>query len=151
MISRRLALAGLAAALLPAAALAHPHEELTLERLADLERQVTTFRTALKDAVQTRDLATLRAMYAASFAHTDEDGRVERRAARVAALLAGQPAIETAPASEIAVRLFGPDTAMVAGRSAVGGAELRWLQAMTRSAGHWQLAASQATRLAPAA
>jgi hypothetical protein len=151
MISRRLALAGLAGALVPVAVRAHPHEVLDQERLADLERQITTFRTALKDAADARDAAALRAMYATSFAHTDENGRVERRAARIAALVARRPTIETAPASEATVRLFGPDMALVTGRSSLGGVELRWLQALARTAGHWQLAASQATRLAPTA
>lgn len=154
MLSRRQLVAAAAVLPLPFGALAHPHEVLTSEQHGDIERQLMTFRNELKDAVAAKDVVRLRAMYADSFTHTHGSGKMDGKDARIVALLAGDPVIETAPASEFSIRVHGPDTAIITGRSPIlnrqdgKSYDFRWIQVCTRVSGDWQLAASQATRLA---
>ncbi len=154
MMDRRLALLSLAAAAIAAPALAHPHDELNDERRADIEKQVLAFRNNLKTAVAAKDVAKLKDMYADSFTHVHGTGKVDARDSRIISLLAEEPVIETASASEITVRIHGPDMTIVSGRSPIlnkqegKSYDFRWMQVMTRVNGEWQIAASQATRLA---
>jgi ketosteroid isomerase-like protein len=154
MIDRRLALLSLAAAAVATPSLAHPHEELNDERRADIEKQVLAFRNDLKTAVAGKDVAKLKEMYTDSFTHVHGTGKVDGRDSRIISLLAGEPVIETASASEISVRIHGPDMAIVSGRGPIlnkqegKSYDFRWMQVMTRVNGEWQIAASQATRLA---
>jgi hypothetical protein len=154
MLNRRVATL-MPAALAASTALAHPHDELKQEQVADIERQIGVFRAALKDAVAAKDVGNLKAMYAESFTHTHGSGKVDGRDARIVALLAGEPTIEMAPASEIGLRVFGPDMVIVAGRSPILNVgenrmyDFRWMQVYSRASGEWRLAASQATRLPP--
>jgi hypothetical protein len=154
MIDRRIALLGLAAAAVARPAFAHPHDELNDERRADIEKQVLAFRNDLKTAIAAKDVAKLKGMYADSFTHVHGSGKVDGRDSRIISLLAGEPVIETASASEITVRIHGPDMAIVSGRSPIlnklegKSYDFRWMQVMTRVNGEWHIAASQATRLA---
>jgi Domain of unknown function (DUF4440) len=153
MFDRRSLLVGAAAFALAAPAFAHPHDELNAERLADIERQITTFRSALKDAVASKNVAQLKDMYAEGFTHTHTTGKVDDRAARVLSLLAGEPVIETATPTELSLRVHGPDQVILTGKSSIFSKadnrsyDVRWLQAYSRASGEWQLVASQATRL----
>lgn len=152
MIRRRLVVTALLAAA-AAPALAHPHDQLDAERSGDIERQLAAFRAALKDAIAAKDVARLRALYADGYTHTHGSGKMDGKDARIVSLLAGDPVIETAPVAELSIRVHGPDTAVMTGRSPVLNTqenrtyEFRWLQVYTRASGEWQLAASQATRL----
>lgn len=153
MITRRLTLGILASAAAIATASAHPHDVLTDQQRGDIERQIMTFRSALKDAALARDGVRLKAMYAASFTHTHGSGDVAGREATIASLLAGEPAIETASATELSFRVHGPDLVILTGRSAMRTLrenredEVRWVQVYARASGAWRLAVSQETRL----
>jgi hypothetical protein len=65
--------------------------------------------------------------------------------------------IETAPVTELSIRVHGPDMAVMTGRSPILNRQenrtydFRWMQVYSRASGQWQLAASQATRLPPTA
>lgn len=142
------------AALLAAPGLrAHPHHDLQAEQHGDIERQIMAFRAALKDAVAAKDAVALRTMYAESFTHTHGSGKVDGRDARLVSLLTGEPVIETARTSELAVSVHGPDLVILTGRSPILNVkegrdyEFRWMQVYTRASGEWRIAASQATRL----
>jgi ketosteroid isomerase-like protein len=154
MLDRRAALLSLTALASAFPVLAHPHDELNDERRADIEKQIFAFRNDLKSAVSAKDVAKLKAMYAESFTHTHGTGKVDGRDSRIVSLLAGEPVIETAAAQELTVRMHGPDMAIVSGRSPIlnkqegNSHDFRWMQVMTRVNGDWQIAASQATRLA---
>jgi hypothetical protein len=139
----------------PGGAAAHPlpaaaHDSEATRALA---REIARFREALREAVGRKDAARLRALYAESFTHTHGSGRMDGRDARIVSALAGDPLIETAPAEELNLRLFGDATAILTGRSPIlnlqenRAYDFRWIAVYVRTEQGWQLAASQATRL----
>lgn len=153
MISRRTTLGLFASATAIGIAAAHPHGVLTNEQHGDIERQIMAFRAALKDAVTAKDVARLKSMYAESFTHTHGSGKVDGRDARIVSLMAGEPTIEMAPASELSFRVHGPDMVVLTGKSPIQNVreqrdfDFRWVQVYSRATGEWQLVVSQATRL----
>ena len=156
MPSRRAVLPLLAAtpfALAPAAA--HPIAR-PAAGAAEAERQIMAFREAMAAAIQAKDAAKLKAMYTEDFTHTHGSGKVDGRDARIVSLLAGEPVVETAPMSDVSVRLHG-EAAILAAKSPILNVrenrpyDFRWMQVFVRADGQWRLAASQATRLPPAA
>lgn len=153
MLSRRAITTAGPFVLIAAAAIAHPHETLNAEQHGDIERQIMTFRSALKDAIGARDAVRLRTMYAESYTHTHGSGKMDGRDARLVSLLTGEPVVETAPASELSFRVHGPDLVVLTGKSPILNVkegrhyDFRWVQVYTRAGGDWQLVVSQATRL----
>lgn len=153
MLNRRSLTAALLAAAAITPAFGHPHEQLLAEQHGDIERQLTKFRSDLKDATAARDIVKLRAMYADGFTHTHGSGKVDGKDARLVALMAGDPVIETAAVTEMSISIHGTEMAIMTGRSAIPNKrdardyDYRWMQVYTRASGDWQLAASQATRL----
>ncbi len=145
----------LAALALPGLASAHPHEALTAERHGQIEQQIMAVRARIRDAVQARDVAALRALYSPGFTHTHGSGKVDGRDARIVALLGGDPVIELAAVEEMTIRIPHADTAIVTGKSPIlnmresRSYDFRWIQVYVRVAGDWLLAVSQATRLGP--
>lgn len=137
-------------ALLRRAAAAHPHGPSARGRRGAVERQVAEARERIRSAAAAGDAAGLRALYAADFIHTRGCGAVEGRGTRIAALLAGAPAIELAREDGITVRVLHPDTAVLRGRSTLAGAgEVRWVQVFVRRDGGWAAAASEDTPVPP--
>ncbi len=92
-------------------------------------------------------------MYAESFTHTHGSGKVDGRDARIVSLLTGDPTIEMASASELSLRVHGPDMVVLTGKSPIRNtrenrdSDFRWVQVYSRASGEWQLVVSQATRL----
>jgi len=131
--------------------LAHPPGVADEDQAA--AHEVEAFREFVARAIAKRDVKALRALYADSFTHTDGSGRIDGKEARIAAVLAGDPVIETAPADEVLYRVFGDHTIVVTGRSPIlNKAEnrtdrFRWIAVYVKVKGDWRLAASQATRL----
>jgi ketosteroid isomerase-like protein len=156
MLNRRTALAAAALAIAPASASAHPPTQRPAAAVS-IERELMAFREALAAALQAKDVAKLKGMYTEDFTHTHGSGKVDGRDARIVSLLAGEPVIETAPMSEVSVRVHGTDLAILTAKSPILNVrenrhyDFRWMQVFVRSGGHWHLAASQATRLPPAA
>ena len=105
------------------------------------------FRDRLAKAVAAKDRSLLRACYHETFTHIHETGKVDSREERIAAALAGEPMIETAPASELVFRVHTGPTVIVTGVSP--SLEVRWVAVYVTAKEGWQLAVSQATRLAP--
>jgi ketosteroid isomerase-like protein len=156
MLNRRALMASAALAVAPTPLLAHPSTPRPAAA-ASVERELMAFRAALAAALQAKDVAKLKGMYTEDFTHTHGSGKVDGRDARIVSLLAGEPVIETAPMSEVSVRVHGNDLAILAAKSPILNVrenrhyDFRWMQVFARSGGHWHLAASQATRLPPAA
>ncbi len=144
------------AALLPAVpALAHPVQAPTGPEAQRMIDEVTAFRVKLATAVETKDFATLRASYADNFSHTHGSGKFDNKDARLVAAMAGEPLIEAAPASELVFRVFAGPTVILTGKSPILNVKeqktygFRWVSVYVTAAEGWQLAVSQATRLAP--
>ncbi len=146
------------AALMPAAAaFAHPVQAPTGAEAQRMIDEVTSFRAKLAKAVETKDFATLRASYADNYSHTHGSGKFDNKDARLVAAMAGEPLIEAAPASELIFRVFAGPTVIVTGKSPILNVkeqkpyDFRWVCVYVTAAEGWQLAVSQATRLAPPA
>ena len=151
---RRTLLAGLPLlALAPEAAFAHPPRQPDAAESKRFIQEVTDFRAKLAKAVRAKDLAALRALYADSFTHTSETGKLDTRDARLAAAMASEPMIETAPATDLSFRVFTGPTVIVTGKSPIQNAadqkiyDVRWVCVHVTAKDGWQLAVSQATRL----
>ena len=137
-----------------AAALAHPPQAPLGAEAQRMIDEVTAFRARLAKAIETRNLTILRASYADAFTHTDGSGKLDNKDARLAAAMAGEPLIEAAPATDLSFRVFTGPTVIVTGKSPMPNAkeqkaaEFRWLAVYVTALSGWQLAVSQATRLA---
>jgi ketosteroid isomerase-like protein len=146
--------AGLAPLVLYAgAALAHPPSILSEREEKATAEEVVAFRKAVARAIEKKDAAALRKIYADGFAHTHASGKVDDKKAYTAAALAGDPVIETAPVTDLVIRIPGGWTAIARGVSPIaskrGGTtiKVRWTAVYVRAGDGWQIAASHATRL----
>jgi ketosteroid isomerase-like protein len=137
----------------PSTAPAHPPSILSDREEKATAEEVKEFRKAVAGAIERKDAAALRRMYADSFVHTHGSGKVDGKDARIVAALAGDPVIETAPATDLVIRVPGGWTAIATGlspiRSLADGKtyNFRWTAVYVRIGEGWQIAASQATRL----
>jgi hypothetical protein len=139
---------------LPAGAIfAHPPAIISDREEKATVEEVIDFRKAVARAIEKKDAAALRKIYANSFVHTHGSGKVDGKDARIVAVLAGDPVIETAPVTDLVVRVPGGWTAVATGlspiRSLADGKtyQFRWTAVYVRMGESWQIAASQATRL----
>lgn len=156
MFRRFLLLATLLAAapapILPASA--HPPQAPQGAEAQRMIDEVTAFRARLAKAVEAKDFAALRAAYADAFTHTHGSGKLDNKDARLVAAMAGEPLIEAAPARELSFRVFTGPTVIVTGVSPILNVkeqktyDFRWVAVYVTAASGWQLAVSQATRLA---
>jgi ketosteroid isomerase-like protein len=140
-----LSVAGVASAH-PPAILSDAAEKATVEEVKD-------FRKTVSEAIERKDAAGLRKIYADSFVHTHGSGKVDGKDARIVSALAGDPVIENAPVTDLVIRVPGGWTAIATGvspiRSLADGKtyNFRWTAVYVRIGESWQIAASQATRL----
>ena len=150
---RRTLLAGLPLLALAPEALAHPPRQPDSAEAKKFIEEVTDFRARLAKAVRAKDLAALRALYADGFTHTTESGKLDTKDARLAAAMAGDPMIETAPATDLVFRVFAGPTVIATGKSPILNVreqktyDFRWVCVYATAQDGWQLAVSQATRL----
>jgi ketosteroid isomerase-like protein len=135
------------------AALAHPPAILNQAAEKAVVEEVTEFRETLAAAIERKDAAALRGMYADSFVHTHGSGKTDGKDARIVSALAGDPVIETATVTDLVIRVPGGWTAIATGVSPIKSSDgktysFRWTAVYVRIGDGWQIAASQATRLA---
>lgn len=140
--------------LLPLAALAHPPRQPDPTEAKKFIEEVADFRAKLAKAVLAKDLAAMRPLYADSFTHTHGSGKLDDKNARLVAAMAGEPLIEAAPATDLSFRVFAGPTVIVTGKSPILNVkeqktyDFRWVCVYVTVQDGWQLAVSQATRLA---
>jgi ketosteroid isomerase-like protein len=133
--------------------LAHPPTILNQAAEKAVAEEVEAFRKALAQAIDKKDAAALRSMYADAFVHTHGSGKVDGKDARIVSALAGDPVIENAPVTDLVIRVPGGWTAIATGispiRSLADGKTyaFRWTAVYVRIGENFQIAASQATRL----
>ena len=135
------------------AALAHPPAILNQAAEKAVVEEITEFRKTLAAAIERKDVAALRSMYADAFVHTHGSGKTDDKDARIVSAVAGDPVIETAPVTELVVRVPGGWTAIATGVSPIKSSDgktysFRWTAVYVHVGDGWQIAASQATRLA---
>jgi ketosteroid isomerase-like protein len=146
---------GLLALLMPlaVAALAHPPAILSEREEKETGEEVAEFRKTVVRAIQKKDAAALRKIYAKGFTHTHASGAVDDKEKRIAAVLKGDRVIETAPVTDLVIRVPGGWTAIATGvspiRSAADGKthQVRWTVVYVRMGESWRIAASHATRV----
>ena len=137
-----------------ASASAHPPAILNQAAERAVIEEVAEFRKTLAAAIERKDAAALRTHYADAFVHTHGSGKVDGKDARIVSALAGDPVIETAPVTDLVIRVPGGWTAIATGVSPIKSLAdgktyaFRWTAVYVRVGDGWQLAASQATRLA---
>lgn len=142
----------LLAAAMAEAARAHPPAILNQAAEKAIGEEIGTFRKALADAIKAKDVAKLKEMYHAGFAHTHTSGKTDDRDARIVSAQAGEPMIETATATELTVRAPNDWVAIVTATSPIKSMSdgkvyaVKWMQVFTRSDKSWVLVASQETR-----
>ena len=91
-------------------------------------------------------------MYSPQFVHTHATGKVDGKEARIAALLKGEPTIESAPASDLVFRIPNDWAGIVTGVSNLKASDgktyaYRWTTTYVREGQGWHVAASHATQL----
>jgi len=150
---RRRALIAASLPLLSLPALAHPPRQPDAAESQKFIQEVAALREKLAKAVRDKNVAALRAAYADAYTHTHESGKLDNKEARIASALAGEPLVETAPATNLTFRVFTGPTVIVTGKSTMPGAksetsaDVRWVCVYITARDGWELAVSQATRL----
>lgn len=131
---------------------AHPPAIVSEAQRKLISEEVAAFRRDVAAAIKAKDGKRLQRMYAPSFAHTHTSGKVDGKEARIAALLKGDPTIETAPVSDLVIRIPNDWVGIVTGVSPIKSDDgktydVRWTAVYTREGQAWNVAASHATRL----
>jgi hypothetical protein len=141
-------LLAIASVAVPQPASAHPPSIVSQSAEKVVADEIRAFRKSLAEAIAAKDKKRLGEMYAPSFRHTDESGRSTERDARMAAILAGKPVIETAPAETLVIRIPNDWVAVATGTSHLGPSAdgksdvVRWTAVYTRTDKSWWLVAS---------
>lgn len=140
-------------AAMPAAGRAHPPSIVTGAQERAMADEIVAWRKSFVAVAASKDASKLRDLYAPSFVHTHATGGQSGRDVRIAALLAGEPLVETAPADALVIRVPGGWTAVATATSPIASRADRktfrvtWTAVYVRYGDGWQLAASQETRL----
>jgi Domain of unknown function (DUF4440) len=134
-------------------ALAHPPRQPDSAESQSIIEEIKVFRERLAKAVTNKDFPALRSMYADAFTHTHGSGKLDNKDARLVSAMAGEPLIESAPATELSYRVFAGPTVVVTGKSPILNVkeqktyDFRWVAVYVTGRDGWLLAVSQATRL----
>ena len=118
-----------------------------------MSREILAVRDRIRAAAAAKDAAALEALYDPNFMHLRDTGRTDLKDERIAALISGEPAIETAPEEDVAVQPYGSSTAVATGISGVKdttsgrAVPYRWLVVYVKGESGWRAALSQASRV----
>jgi hypothetical protein len=131
---------------------AHPPAIVSEAQRKLISEEVAAFRKDVAAAIKAKNAKRLQRMYAPSFAHTHTSGKVDDKEARIATLLKGDPVIETAPVSDLVIRIPNDWVGIATGVSPIKADDgktydVRWTSVYTREGQTWHVAASHATRL----
>ena len=131
---------------------AHPPAIVSEAQRKLISGEVEAFRREVAAAIKAKDAKRLQRMYAPSFVHTHTSGKTDDKKARIAALLKGDPVIETATVSDLVIRIPNDWVGIATGVSPIKSDDgktydVRWTAVYTRDGQSWHVAASHATRL----
>lgn len=110
--------------------------------------EITDFRQKLNRAIEKRDRKTLENLFAEDFTHTHAIGRIDGKSKRIDSILTGDKTLESVAPDEITIRFYGENTAVAVGQTTIEDAVYRWTIVYVKTGRKWQIAVSQATRLA---
>jgi hypothetical protein len=153
MMSIRFALLSALMPLASLPALAHPPAILSEKAQKLVAEEVAAFRKELAAAIKAKNTTRLKRMYAPTFVHTHGSGKLDGRDARIKSILDGHPVIETAPVTDLVIRIpsdwVGVATGVSPIKSQTDGKTYAfgWTTVYVREGNSWNVAASHATRL----
>jgi ketosteroid isomerase-like protein len=136
------------------AALALPVFGATGADASSVEQKLMQMERDTSQAGIKKDVATLEKMYADDWVGIDPSGKSATKAEAMADIKSGDYAVQSAELSAMKVRVFG-NTAVVTGsdteKSTYKGkdstGEYAWTDVFVMRHGHWQVAASQSTKV----
>lgn len=116
-----------------------------------IKAEIISLRTKTVEAIEKRDRKLLEEIYARDFTHTHASGKVDDRETRLNVYLSGEKTIDTVPAEDLKIKIFGKNTAVASGKSAIKNEDgtvsvYRWIIVYARIGKKWQVVASQATK-----
>jgi ketosteroid isomerase-like protein len=133
-------------------AVAHPPAIVNEAGRKLIGEEVAAFRRDVAAAIKAKDKKRLDRMYSPQFVHTRATGEVDGKAAHIAFLLKGEPAIETAPATDLVFRVPNDWVGIATGLTNLKASDgktyaYRWTTTYVRESQSWHVAASHATQL----
>lgn len=135
------------------AVVAHPPAIVSEAARKLISEEVAAFRKDVAGAIKAKNAKRLVRMYAPHFVHTHTVGKLDDKDARIATVLKGEPTIETAPVSDLVIRVpndwVGIATGVSPIKSEVDGKtySYRWTTVYVREGQSWHIAASHETQL----
>ncbi len=120
------------------------------------EKAILSVMDTWKQAMMSRDKATLEKLYAPDLTYTHSNGKNETKAEAVEAVVNGKGRFESIEFSGTTVRVYG-NTALVKGRVMIktntdgkqANNNLDILHVLVKASSGWQLVSRQATRIVP--
>jgi ketosteroid isomerase-like protein len=133
-------------------AVAHPPAIVSEAARKIISEEVAAFRRDVAAAIKAKNAKRLERMYSPHFVHTHANGKLDDKKARIAALLKGDPVIETAPVTDLVIRIPNDWVGIATGLSNLKASDgktyaYRWTTTYVRDGQSWHVAASQATQL----
>jgi hypothetical protein len=137
---------------LQGSASAHPPSITSEAQRKLISGEVAAFRKEVAAAIAAKDAKRLARRNSPSFVHTHGSGKTDGKDARIAALLKGEPVIETAPVGDLVIRIPNEWVGIATGVSPIKTGDgktydFRWTAVYVRAGQGWHVAASHATRL----
>ena len=146
-------MAGVAACAAPLVpAIAHPPAIVSEAARKLISEEIAAFRREVAAAIKAKDKKRLTRMYSPQFVHTHASGKIDGKDARIASLLKGDPVIETAPVTDLVIRVPNDWVGIATGLSNLAASDgkiyaYRWTTTYVREGLSWHVAASHATKL----
>ncbi len=110
--------------------------------------EITVFRQKLSGTIEKQDRKALETLFADDFTHTHAVGRIDDKEMRINAILTGDKTLEAVVPDEIKIRFYGKNMAIAVGKKTIDENIYRWTMVYVKIKKGWQMAASQASKIA---
>jgi ketosteroid isomerase-like protein len=135
------------------AVFAHPPAIVSEAGRKVIAEEVAAFRKDVATAIKAKNAKRLERMYAPTYFHAQSSGKLSDKATRIATLLSGAAVIETAPVTDLDIRIPNDWVGIATGVSSLTSPEdgktyaYRWTAVYVREGQSWHIASSQETQL----
>ena len=135
------------------AVVAHPPAIVSEAARKLISEEVAAFRRDVAAAIKAKNAKRLARMYSPHFVHTHATGKLDDKDARIVTVLKGEPTIETAPVTDLVIRIPNDWVGIATGASQLKSAtdgkthSYRWTTVYVREGQSWHVAASHETQL----